>query len=189
MREPAPRRGRSGGQARAVEPAAVERARAAVATVTDPEMPMVTIEDLGVLRGVEQAADGHVVVTITPTYSGCPAMEVIRSDVAARLQAAGLPDAEVRTVLAPAWTTDWLSDAARRKLAESGIAPPPPAVGSAATGGADGGPAPVAVELGVRCPRCGVRDTRLVSRFGPTACTAIRACRACGEPFEHFKAI
>lgn len=152
--------------------------RAVLSVVTDPEIPVLTIEDLGVLRDVTVGDDGRVEVTITPTYSGCPALDSMRDDVLRVLADAGYADAEVRTVLAPAWTTDWMSDDGRRKLAEFGIAPPGPAAG-----GAHG---PVAVDL-VRCPRCGSADTRLVSRFGSTSCKSLRACRRCLEPFDHFK--
>ena len=144
--------------------------REALAEVTDPELPVLTIEDLGVLRGVTVDEDGRVEVTITPTYSGCPAMDVIRNDVERALARHGWEGAVVRTVLSPAWTTDWLSDEGRRKLAEFGVAPP----------------GPVAVDF-VRCPRCGSAETRVVSRFGSTPCKALRACRRCLEPFDHFK--
>jgi ring-1,2-phenylacetyl-CoA epoxidase subunit PaaD len=151
--------------------------RAAVATVTDPENPVLTIDDLGILRDVTVADDGRVEVTITPTYSGCPAVDVIRADVERALAEHGFADAAVRTVLAPAWTTDWITDEGRRKLADFGIAPP----------GRGGAPAAgAAVDL-VRCPRCGSADTRLLSRFGSTACKALRACNRCREPFDHFK--
>jgi ring-1,2-phenylacetyl-CoA epoxidase subunit PaaD len=151
-----------------------ERAREVVATVPDPEIPVLTIEELGILRDVEAAADGHVVVTITPTYSGCPAMDAIRDDVAAVLRAHGAEDAEVRTVLAPAWSSDWISEEGRRKLREYGIAPPGPSA---------------LLQLGVCCPRCGSLATRLVSRFGATACQAQYVCQDCREPFDHFKPI
>ena len=156
----------------------VRRVREALQEVVDPEIPVLTIEDLGVLRDVTVGDDGAVEVTITPTYSGCPAMDVIRSDVERVLAEHGFAG-RVRTALAPAWTTDWMSDAGRRKLAEAGIAPPAPA--APATG-------QIAVEL-IRCPRCGSADTRLVSRFGSTACKALRACNRCLEPFDHFKRI
>jgi ring-1,2-phenylacetyl-CoA epoxidase subunit PaaD len=149
------------------------RIRAALSEVVDPEIPVLTIEDLGVLRDVTVGDDGTVEVTITPTYSGCPAMDFIRADVERVLAEHGFAGARVRTVLAPAWTTEWMSEAGRRKLAEAGIAPP--------------GQAGV-VEL-IRCPRCGSADIRLVSRFGSTACKAIRACNRCLEPFDHFKPI
>jgi ring-1,2-phenylacetyl-CoA epoxidase subunit PaaD len=153
-----------------------EQAREVVATVPDPEIPVLTIEDLGILRDVETDADGHVVVTITPTYSGCPAMDTIRDDVTAVLRAHGAEDAEVRTVLAPAWSSDWISEEGRRKLREYGIAPPV----SSAVG---------LLQLGICCPRCGSLATRLVSRFGATACQAQYVCQDCREPFDHFKAI
>jgi ring-1,2-phenylacetyl-CoA epoxidase subunit PaaD len=156
--------------------ATIAAVRAAVATVVDPEIPVLTIEDLGILRDVIVAEDGRIEVTITPTYSGCPAVEVIRADVDRVLAEHGFSDAAVRTVLAPAWTTDWITDEGCRKLAEFGIAPP------GRCGAADGTP----VEL-VRCPNCGSADTRLLSRFGSTACKALRACNRCREPFDHFK--
>lgn len=148
------------------------------AAVADPEVPVLTIEDLGVLRAVE--SDGaRVRVDITPTYSGCPAMDTIRDDVILALTAAGFDEVEVRLVLAPAWTTDWMSDAGKRKLERYGIAPP---TGRAAVSGG-----PIRVALSVRCPRCGSLDTREVSRFGSTSCKALFECRACLEPFDHFK--
>ncbi|MGZ4591451.1 MAG: 1,2-phenylacetyl-CoA epoxidase subunit PaaD [Actinomycetes bacterium] len=157
-----------------------DRAWAAAAGVLDPEVPVLTIDDLGVLRGVDVEDDGRVLVTITPTYSGCPAMEVIGRDVAAALRGAGFAEVEVRTVLSPAWTTDWMTDDGKRKLAAYGIAPPTRRTGP-------GEPVPVA--LSVRCPQCGSADTRELSRFGSTACKALWSCNACLEPFDHFKAI
>ncbi len=154
----------------------IEQVRAAVEAVPDPEVPVLTIADLGVLRDVT-LDDGRVVVTITPTYSGCPAMDAIRSDVVTAVTALGVGDVQVRTVLSPAWTTDWMSDAGRRKLAAFGIAPPVPATGS------------VAVTLSVRCPHCGSLDTREASHFGSTACKALYVCSSCREPFDHFKAL
>ncbi|MFJ4253250.1 1,2-phenylacetyl-CoA epoxidase subunit PaaD [Microbacterium sp. NPDC090003] len=148
------------------------------AAVADPEVPVLTIEDLGVLRAVE--SDGaRVRVDITPTYSGCPAMDTIRDDVILALTAAGFGEVEVRLVLAPAWTTNWMSDAGKRKLERYGIAPP---TGRAAVRGG-----PIPLTLSVRCPRCGSLDTREVSRFGSTSCKALFECRACLEPFDHFK--
>jgi len=160
-------------------------ARDVVAEVVDPEMPMLTLDDLGVVRSVEETADG-VVVTITPTYSGCPAIEVMRDDIRAGLTAAGYARVEVRTVFAPAWSTDWISEAGRRKLAEAGIAPPGRAPVRAA------GPIPLSLgapSTQVRCPRCGAPSTEEFSHFGPTACTALRRCPSCAEPFEHMKEI
>ncbi|MCH1866572.1 1,2-phenylacetyl-CoA epoxidase subunit PaaD [Nocardioides sp. CFH 31398] len=163
--------------------AAVLDARSVAARVTDPEMPMLTLEDLGVLRDVV-ADDGRVVVTITPTYSGCPAMATMRDDLEHRLLDAGYDDVEVRVSLTPAWSSDWITDAGRRALAEHGISPP----GAAPAGG------PIALDLlptrrAVRCPRCASDDVRLVSEFGATACKAIYACRECLEPFDHVKEI
>ncbi len=162
---------------------AVVRARAAVAAVVDPEMPMLTLDDLGVVRGV--AVDGAAVtVTITPTYSGCPAVEEMRHDLRASLTEAGFERVEVRTVFSPPWSTDWISEDGRRKLAEAGVAPPD-RVGPRATG-----PVPLtltAPSTAVRCPHCGAPATEEISRFGPTACTALRRCPACREPFEHMK--
>jgi ring-1,2-phenylacetyl-CoA epoxidase subunit PaaD len=154
-----------------------DRARQAAAAVLDPEVPVLTIDDLGVLRDVTVDDRGHVEVDITPTYSGCPAIDAIRDDVVASLHDAGFHDVSVRLVLAPAWTTDWMSDGGRRKLREFGIAPPQPR-----------GSGPVALALSVRCPQCGSTDTRELSRFGSTACKSLWVCDACREPFDHFKA-
>lgn len=163
--------------------ALLERARDAAAAVPDPEVPVLSIADLGVLREVTEE-DGHVVVTITPTYSGCPAMDVIRRDVLEALETAGVRGAEVRTALVPAWTTDWMSDDGRRKLAEYGIAPPLRPRGGAGSP-ASGGPVPLV--LSPRCPHCSSHRTRELSRFGSTACKSLWVCRDCSEPFDHFK--
>lgn len=160
-----------------------ERAWRVAARVADPEIPVLSIEDLGVLRRVsveQHEGRERVVVEITPTYSGCPAMDAIRDDVVLALTADGFDDVEVRLVLSPAWTTDWMSEEGRRKLVEYGIAPPS---GRAAASG------PIRLALSVRCPRCGSLDTREVSRFGSTSCKALYECRACLEPFDHFKVI
>lgn len=149
------------------------------ATVLDPEVPALTIEDLGVLRNAEMI-DGRAVVTITPTYSGCPAMDTIRDDVLTVLTDAGYADAEVRLVLAPAWTTDWMSEVGKRKLEAFGIAAPS---GKAAVSG------PVRVAMSVKCPLCGSLNTTETSRFGSTACKALYTCNACLEPFDYFKVI
>lgn len=166
--------------------------RAALSGVCDPEIPVLTIDDLGVLRDVTVLDDGRIEVTITPTYSGCPAVDAIRGEVERVLAEHGCADAVVRTVLAPAWTTDWMSEDGRRKLAEYGIAPPARCADQSVTqsgtqsGTQLGTVGPVPVEL-VRCPQCGSAETRLVSRFGSTACKALRACNRCREPFDHFK--
>jgi ring-1,2-phenylacetyl-CoA epoxidase subunit PaaD len=169
-------------------PAATAQAlRELVGRVPDPEIPVLTIADLGVLREVRVDDQGRVEVTITPTYSGCPAMDAIRADIVEVLAAHGHPGATVRTVLAPAWTTDWISQAGREALAGYGIAPPGPRPAGPCP------PGPVFVPLGraepPRCPRCGSPDTREISRFGSTACKSLHACAACLEPFDHFKAI
>lgn len=158
-----------------------EEAYDVAASVVDPELPVLTIAELGILRGVRVEA-GAVEVDITPTYSGCPALEAIQADVKAALRTAGAREVHVRTVLSPAWTTDLITPAGRRKLADHGIAPPHPRRDTP-----DG--SPVLVELSVRCPRCGSPDTGEVSRFGPTPCMALRSCRSCREPFEHMKAL
>lgn len=161
------------------------RARAVAETVTDPELPMLTLADLGVLREVSEV-DGRVVVSITPTYTGCPAMDTMRDDLVHALETAGYRDIEVRTVLHPAWSSDWISEDGRRKLAEAGIAPPGPAPRRSP------GPVPLTLDppaQRVPCPRCGSGDTATVSEFGATACRALRRCRACGEPFEQVKEI
>jgi ring-1,2-phenylacetyl-CoA epoxidase subunit PaaD len=171
-------------------PPALADLRAALAEVADPEIPALTIEDLGVLRDVSVDAAGRVTVSITPTYSGCPALDTIRDSIVAALERHGCRDVSVRTSLSPAWSSDWISDEGRRKLREFGIAPPGPAAVTA-----PGGPvfveltAPAGTAADVRCPRCGATDTREVSRFGSTSCKALWACDACLEPFEHFKAI
>ena len=146
----------------------------AVGEVVDPEVPVLTIADLGVLRGVRHEGE-EVVVTITPTYSGCPAMDLIRHEVELTLRSLNV-DGRVETVLSPAWTTDWMTEAGKTKLTEYGIAPP------SSTG-------PVLLQLSIRCPLCGSPNTSELSRFGSTSCKSLWRCNSCKEPFDHFKAI
>jgi ring-1,2-phenylacetyl-CoA epoxidase subunit PaaD len=159
------------------------RAHDVAATVPDPELPQLTIADLGILRDVRE--HGHTVVaTITPTYSGCPAMREISHDLAARLRQAGYREVTVRTQLSPPWTSDWITEDGHAKLAAAGIAPPHAAPRR------DG---PVPLTLGrpapVRCPHCGSPRTTRTAAFGATACKSLHRCEECREPFEHVKAI
>lgn len=157
--------------------------RAAAGQVPDPEIPVLNIAELGILRDVRVAGDGHPEVVLTPTYSGCPATEAIRQDVLSTVRAID-PRADVVIELAPAWTTDWITESGRAKLAEYGIAPPRPTRSG-----------PIPLQLGnrpdqpVRCPRCDSPDTELISRFGSTPCKALRRCLACAEPFDEFKSL
>jgi ring-1,2-phenylacetyl-CoA epoxidase subunit PaaD len=153
-----------------------KRAWDVAAQVVDPEIPVLTIADLGVLRDVA-VIDGHVEVAITPTYSGCPAMNMIKLEIELALEREGIRHSKVRTVLSPAWTTDWMSDDGRRKLKEYGIAPPQAGSGRRALFG----------ELTVTCPQCGSDDTEVLSEFGSTSCKALWRCRNCREPFDYFK--
>jgi len=145
--------------------------------VEDPELPHVTIGDLGIVRSVDVDGD-TVTAVLTPTYTGCPATEQIRDDVSDAIRTAGY-EPDVRVTMSPAWTTDWITERGRARLLAAGIAPPPPA-GESGT---------VPVDLPVPCPRCGSRRTRLISHFGGTACKATYVCSVCTEPFEHFKAL
>ncbi|MDT0201155.1 1,2-phenylacetyl-CoA epoxidase subunit PaaD [Nocardioides sp. AE5] len=161
------------------------RAWSLVRSIPDPEMPVVTIEDLGILRDVVEHDQGSVHVTITPTYSACPAMETIRDDIIRVLTEAGFWHVDVEFVLAPAWSSDWVTPLGRTKLAANGIVPPQRAPGARGQAASD----PVALPLGARCPRCDSSRTRETSRFGATSCKALWVCRDCLEPFESFKAI
>jgi ring-1,2-phenylacetyl-CoA epoxidase subunit PaaD len=157
-----------------------EDVRAALGDVMDPEVPVLSVVELGIIRDVEMV-DGRAVVTVTPTYSGCPAMKVIENDIVAAIEAIGV-EAEVRTTFSPPWTTDWIPAEAREKLRKYGIAPP----------GATDHDAPIAIgrrRPAVRCPYCSSADTEMRSEFGSTACKAIHVCRSCKQPFEEFKAI
>ena len=150
--------------------------------VPDPEVPVISVVELGIVRALEVTEAGAVTVTITPTYSGCPAMFEIENDVRAALEAAGASSVEVRTVLSPAWTTDWIPESAREKLRTYGIAPP---------GKADSGALVTLTRARppVPCPWCGSSATELRSEFGSTACKAIHVCTSCRQPFDEFKAI
>jgi ring-1,2-phenylacetyl-CoA epoxidase subunit PaaD len=164
----------------------LDRARAVAARVTDPEMPMLTLRDLGVLRDVTADGRGRIQVTITPTYSGCPAMATMRDDLVHGLQRAGF-DADVVVRLHPAWTTDWITEEGRAALREHGISPP-----GAAPAGEAGGVVPLRLSptrRALACPRCGSGAVALTSEFGPTACKALYRCTDCLEPFEHVKEI
>ena len=159
------------------EPTATrQRAWDVAAEVVDPEIPVLTIADLGVLRDVA-VCDGWVEVTITPTYSGCPAMNMIALEIELALERAGFRDSKIRTVLSPAWTTDWMSEDGRRKLLEYGIAPPLATSSRRALFGVEQ----------IVCPQCGSDNTEMLSEFGSTSCKALWRCRSCREPFDYFK--
>ena len=148
--------------------------------VKDPEVPVLSIRELGVLRDVEVSGD-DVVVVMTPTYSGCPAMHAMEVDVVATLARHGVPNVRVKTVYAPAWTTDWISDEAKAKLAAYGIAPPARVEGDDLV--------PLRRRAPVACPYCHSVNTTVRSEFGSTACKAILFCNGCHQPFELFKPI
>ena len=164
----------------------VTAARRIAGQVPDPELPMVTIGDLGILRAVTVDERRRLVVSLTPTYSGCPAMAEIFADVVGRLRRAGFAGVTVRTVLQPAWSSDWITAGGARKLRAAGIAPP-----ARVTRHPAGQPIPLTLGLrrAAQCPRCGSTDTTVVSNFGATSCTALDRCRACLEPLEHVKEI
>jgi ring-1,2-phenylacetyl-CoA epoxidase subunit PaaD len=162
-----------------------ELALVAARTVTDPEMPMLTLDDLGVLRSVEVSEKGAVTVAITPTYTGCPAMATMRDDLVRVLGQAGFPDATIRVSLSPAWSSDWISERGRQALADHGLSAP---------GRVPARDGPVARSLlptrrEIQCPQCGSEAVELTSEFGPTACKALYRCTTCLEPFEHVKEI
>lgn len=162
----------------------LERARVVAESVTDPELPMLTLAQLGVLRDVRLEGQ-RVVVDITPTYSGCPALATMSADVGRRLRAEGFDDVEVRVSLLPAWSSDMITPEGRAALARAGISPPGPAPSRS-------GPVPLTLmphARVVRCPQCGSPATDLVSEFGATACKALYRCTSCLEPFDHVKEI
>lgn len=152
------------------------------ATVCDPEIPVLTIEDLGILRDV-QVTNNKVTVTITPTYSGCPAMDAIRDDVITAFAKEGIADVTVDLVLAPAWTTDWMTEAGKAKLREYGIAPPTGKSDAARHAG------PIRLQMAVKCPQCSSLHTKELTRFGSTSCKALYVCQDCKEPFDYFKVL
>ena len=160
--------------------ARLDEVRIAANAVTDPEIPVLTLADLGIIRTIAWGADGAPEITITPTYSGCPAMQVIELDLQTALAQAGFPDARVVTVLSPAWTTDWMSPAGREKLRAYGIAPPPQSSSQRGLFGEDDTPP---------CPQCGSQHTEKISEFGSTACKSLWRCKTCLEPFDAFKCI
>lgn len=147
--------------------------------VPDPEIPVLTVVDLGVVRDVQIDDDGAVEVTITPTYTGCPAMDMITVNIKAVLQEAGYQKVRVKSIISPAWTTDWMSEEGKRKLKEYGIAPP--------IGKSTDKSVLFAEEIRVPCPQCNSTNTKLVSQFGSTACKALYKCKDCLEPFDYFK--
>jgi ring-1,2-phenylacetyl-CoA epoxidase subunit PaaD len=181
------------------EPMTPQRAWALASTVCDPEIPVLTIEDLGILRSVRILDNVHLLqvagqyddggprpaveVAITPTYSGCPAMDAIRGDVRSVFREAGYPDVYVKLVLSPAWTTDWVTEAGKAKLEEFGIAPPS---GHSTAGGHSG---KVRLSLAVKCPQCSSLNTKELARFGSTSCKALFVCQDCKEPFDYFKVL
>ena len=149
--------------------------------VMDPEVPVISIVELGIVRDVS-VENEKVTVSITPTYSGCPAMNAIEQEIVKTLKGSGVDEVEIRTVFSPAWTTDWIGAEAREKLRAYGIAPPSPVDHAA----------PIAIgrrRPAIRCPYCGSSETTLQSEFGPTACKSIHVCRSCRQPFEEFKPI
>ena len=161
-----------------------------LAQIPDPEIPVISIADLGILRDVAVGEDGAVTVTITPTYNGCPALAAIEDDIRARLAAAGFEKVRVETVLSPAWSTDWMSEAAKEKLRKYGISPPEGRLSGIAPPQARGGLDLHRLTLFARsvpCPLCGSENTERLSEFGSTACKALYRCLDCREPFDYFK--
>lgn len=157
----------------------IQEIRRIISEIPDPEIPVITIDELGILRDVQLEADGSITVKITPTYSGCPAMMAIETDIKSSLKEHGYDRVNVELVFSPVWTTDWIPDAAKEKLRKYGIAPPPKSSSDKSL-----------LSLHpktVLCPRCGSSNTALISQFGSTACKALYRCESCLEPFDHFK--
>ena len=160
-----------------------QRAWDIAATVCDPEIPVLTIADLGILRNVAVTETGKAIVTITPTYSGCPAMDAIRDDLKTAFAKEGYQDVEVDLVLAPAWSTDWMTEQGKQKLQEYGIAPPTGKSHAARHAG------PIRLTMAVKCPQCASLNTKELTRFGSTSCKALYVCQDCKEPFDYFKVL
>lgn len=158
----------------------LQQAWHAASLVTDPEIPVLTLDDLGIIRDITLATDGEIELTITPTYSGCPAMAVIELDLQTAMAEAGFPSARIATVLKPAWTTDWMSAEGREKLRAYGIAPPVASASRRSLFGED--------DI-IACPQCGSQKTVKISEFGSTACKSLWRCNSCLEPFDAFKCI
>ncbi len=154
--------------------------RTILSSVCDPEIPVLTIEDLGIIRNIDTSGQ-RLIITITPTYSGCPAMTMIEVDMRTALLSANILDFEIKTTLSPPWTTDWISENGLKKLKDYGIAPPEKSLTSKL--------ALFSKYAEVACPQCGSKETEMVSRFGSTACKAMYKCLECKEPFDYFKCI
>lgn len=150
--------------------------------IPDPEIPVISVVELGVVRKIEFKKDRNIDITITPTYSGCPAMNVFEEDIIKKLKEKGFEKIEIITVLSPAWTTDWISDEALESLRKYGIAPP-------VKGSQDKGLLFQSGPKSLNCPKCGSSDNSIISQFGSTACKALYSCNSCKEPFEYFKCI
>lgn len=149
--------------------------------IPDPEIPVITIQELGVIRNVDVISDTEVEVTITPTYSGCPAMKQMEDDIISKLKENGFTRVKVNTIFSPPWTTDWINDFAKEKLRKYGIAPPENTTQDKSW--------LLGIEKSITCPRCGSKNTKLISQFGSTACKALHQCQDCLEPFDYFKCI
>ena len=158
-----------------------EKIKVLLAQIPDPEIPVISIVDLGILRDVQVVSATEISVTITPTYSGCPAMRVIEDEIKLLLKKEGFEKINIITVLTPAWTTDWLNDAAKEKLRQYGIAPPEKTSVDKNT--------LLGKERKIKCPQCGSEHSEMISQFGSTACKALYRCLSCKEPFDYFKCI
>ena len=164
----------------AQEPISKQRILELLDYVKDPEIPAINVLELGVVRNVVVEDSGKAIITITPTYTGCPAMDVMAADIKKELLEAGVPEVEVKMTLSPAWTTDWMTQRGRDRLREYGIVPPAPKASRRALFG---------LEEAIACPRCGGTATEKLSEFGSTACKSLWRCADCREPFDHFKCL